>query len=335
MSPKVKLPKLELKRFNGNLTEWSTFWDSFESSVHNHPSLSGVDMFNYLHSLLEGTTSEAISGLKLTSANYEEAIAVLKKRFGNKQQIIARHMEMLLNIDAVTSQYNLKGLRYLYDTVESQVRGLKSLGVSAESYRSLLVSVLLNKLPQELRLIVSRQVNEKEWNLDGLLSMVEKEISARERASSSGQTPRKSTRDLPTGITLVSSTLTSPKCSYCQQPHTSSSCRSVVDTAERKQILRRCFICLRQNHTSHECHSTIRCSKCNGRHHVSICGEGQSPSVGINSTPLGNGGNQGQSQPERTVSRPNFNANHPSTTSSTVPTSTSMCCVDLRAPVLL
>ena len=124
-------------------------------------------------------------------------------------------MEMLLNNDAVTSQYNLKGLRHLYDTMESQVRGLKSLGVSAESHGSLLVSVLLNKLPQELRLIVSRQVNEEEWNLDGLLSMVEKEISARERASSSGQTPRKSTRDLQTGITLVSSTSTSPKCSYC------------------------------------------------------------------------------------------------------------------------
>ena len=198
-------------------------------------------------------------------------------------------MEMLLNIDAVTSQYNLKGLRHLYDTVESQVRGLKSLGVSAKSYGSLLVSVLLNKLPQELRLIVSRQVKEEEWNLDGLLSMVEKEISARERASSSGQTPRKSTRDLPTGITLVSSTSTSPKCSYCRQPHTSNSCRPVVDTAERKQILRRpgrCFICLRKNHTSHECRSTIMCSKCNGRHHVSICGEGQPPSVGINSIPL-------------------------------------------------
>ena len=73
------------------------------------------------HTLLEGTASEAISDLKLTSANYEEAIAVLK-RFGNKQQIISQHMEMLLNVDAVTLQYNLKGLRHLFDTVESQVR---------------------------------------------------------------------------------------------------------------------------------------------------------------------------------------------------------------------
>ena len=31
---RVKLPKLSLKRFNGDLTKWSKFWDSFESSIH-------------------------------------------------------------------------------------------------------------------------------------------------------------------------------------------------------------------------------------------------------------------------------------------------------------
>ena len=50
-------------------------------------------------------------------------------------------MEMLLKTDAVTSQYNLKGLRHLYDTVESQVRGLKSLGISAEYYGRLYISL--------------------------------------------------------------------------------------------------------------------------------------------------------------------------------------------------
>ena len=127
-------------------------------------------------------------------------------------------------------------------------RGLKSLGVSAESYGSLLVSVLLNKLPQELRLIVSRQVNEEKWNLDRLLNMVEKEISARERALNSGQTPRKSTRDMPTGTTLVSSTSTSPKGSYCRQPHTSCSCRSVVNMAKRKQIWEVFYLLEKESH---------------------------------------------------------------------------------------
>jgi len=50
-------------------------------------------MFNYLISLLEWSAAEAISALILTASNYV-AIEILKVRFGNKQQIINRHMEM-------------------------------------------------------------------------------------------------------------------------------------------------------------------------------------------------------------------------------------------------
>ena len=92
-SPRVKLPKLSLKRFNGDLTKWTTFWDTFKSAVHDNPTLTSIDKFNYLNSLLESAAAEAIAGLTLTSANYEEAIATLRRRFGNKQLIVNRHME--------------------------------------------------------------------------------------------------------------------------------------------------------------------------------------------------------------------------------------------------
>ena len=44
----TKLPKLVLKKFNGQLTAWRQFYDAFDSSVHKNPSLSDVDRFNYL-----------------------------------------------------------------------------------------------------------------------------------------------------------------------------------------------------------------------------------------------------------------------------------------------
>ena len=72
-----------------------SFWDSFESAVHQNHSLSEVDKFNYLTSMLEHSASGAIAGLSLTASNYNEAIAILKKRFGNKQVIINKHMETL------------------------------------------------------------------------------------------------------------------------------------------------------------------------------------------------------------------------------------------------
>ena len=78
LGPKVKLPKLTLKRFTGEITAWSTFWESFESSIHQNTGLSNIVKFNYLSSLLESTAADAISGLVITSNNYKEAISVLK-----------------------------------------------------------------------------------------------------------------------------------------------------------------------------------------------------------------------------------------------------------------
>lgn len=93
----VKLPKLSLPHFNGDLTKWTTFWDSYESAVHSNGDLTNVEKFNYLRSLLERTPHDAITGLTLSSANYREAVEILHKRFGNKQMIISKHMELLLN----------------------------------------------------------------------------------------------------------------------------------------------------------------------------------------------------------------------------------------------
>ena len=108
--PQVKLPKLTICPFNGDITKWMTFWDSYESSIHNNDGLSDIDKFNYLRSWVECTAQEAINGLNLTAANYHEAIVVLKKRFGNKQKIISKHMDILLNLEPIVSHHNLRGL---------------------------------------------------------------------------------------------------------------------------------------------------------------------------------------------------------------------------------
>ena len=82
---KVRLPKLTIKPFNGRLTAWPPFWDSFKSAIHENPELSKVDKFNYLRSMVTHGALEAISGLTLTGPNYDEAVTILEKRFGNKQ----------------------------------------------------------------------------------------------------------------------------------------------------------------------------------------------------------------------------------------------------------
>ena len=95
MAPKPRLPKLVLPKFKGDVKNWTAFWDSFKSAVHNNEDIPKVDKFNYLNSLLKGTAFRTIQGLTLTASNYDSAVAMLQERFGNPQQIISAHMEGL------------------------------------------------------------------------------------------------------------------------------------------------------------------------------------------------------------------------------------------------
>ena len=54
--------------------------------MHNNPELSDVNKFTYLQPLLQKEAKDSIAGLALTSANYQAAIEILKKRFGDSAQ---------------------------------------------------------------------------------------------------------------------------------------------------------------------------------------------------------------------------------------------------------
>ena len=58
----AKLPKLTLRSFNGDITGWISFWDSYNSAIHQNPDLSDIDKFNYLKSLLEKSAADALAG---------------------------------------------------------------------------------------------------------------------------------------------------------------------------------------------------------------------------------------------------------------------------------
>lgn len=48
--------------------------------------------------------------------------------------IVSRHMEVLLNLAAVSGEHDLRGLRRPFNEVETNVRTLKALEVERDSY---------------------------------------------------------------------------------------------------------------------------------------------------------------------------------------------------------
>ncbi|GBN79060.1 hypothetical protein AVEN_96106-1 [Araneus ventricosus] len=70
----VKLPKLTIEKFTGNPQEWTEFWNSFETTIHENNVLSEVEKFSYLKMYLRGKALNVVSWFKLSSENYDNRI---------------------------------------------------------------------------------------------------------------------------------------------------------------------------------------------------------------------------------------------------------------------
>ena len=161
-----KLPKLSLPIFTGNILEWQTFWDSFESSVHHNDSLSDIQRFSYLRSLLQGDAVRVIEGFPLTHTNYIQAVELLKERFGQEHQIVNAYMQGLLELPRPMS--TIVSLRTFQEKMESYIGGLQSLGQGQDSFGFLLVPVILEKLPADVKRNMTRDHGNNKWQLQDL-----------------------------------------------------------------------------------------------------------------------------------------------------------------------
>ena len=254
--------------------------------MHRNEGISNIDKFNYLNSVLEGAAARSIQGLTLSEANYEAAVKLIQERFGRPQQIISAHMDQLLKVSPCSND-RPASLRYVYDQICVHSCGLASLGITSDQYGSLLIPVIMSKLPPEIRLQISRNSKASVWKIEELLNVIKIEVEAREASemtmtkTSEGKSAQASGNSRfrnqpPTANSLVAQQSKSfkIKCAFCQNEHYSASCNVVRDIAQRRNILerdKRCFNCLRFGHNAKECQNPKTCHHCQERHHQSIC----------------------------------------------------------------
>ena len=316
----VKLPKLNLPVFNGDVLQWQSFWDQFVAAVDS-TDLPDVSKFSYLRASLEGEPKAAIQGLSLTSAHYASACKILKDRFGRKETIIFSHIQELLNL-SVPSKCSVSALWKLNDDLQAHTRSLATLGIDGDKYGVILTPLILSRVPQELRLEWSRDGKGHESDLKFLLSFLEKEIQRRERSQmfqeSLGPSFKSSVEErrprVATASTLQATSTVKPSktCCFCGKNHPTEKCfklsGSIQAKKEKLKSAGLCFRCLLPGHIARGC--SVVCRKCNGRHHEIICGP---PAVGPTSAGVSNV----SSQPPPPPSSGNENASAATHSSST------------------
>ena len=148
-SSNLKLPRIELPKFSGDVLKFQNFWDQFEAAVHDNDDLPNVQKFTYLRSVLTGNALQTIEGFEVTGANYQPAVECLKHRYGRKRVVISSPVKSVVQMDA-KSVVTAPSLRDLYDTLKNRTRALEALGEIPKNHGCILLPIFELKLPSAI-----------------------------------------------------------------------------------------------------------------------------------------------------------------------------------------
>ena len=155
------------------------------------------------------------------------------------------------------------------------MRSLRNLGIDIKSYGSLLSTVIIEKLLQDIKLIISRKIETDIWDLMKVLDLISLELQAREtcvvpnQLSPSTDGKNEIVNNLFTGSSLhvagnsrSSRGSNAVKCVFCKGFHWSDKCQVITDPEARKEFLRKgkvYFLCLSVDHVSRNCTKSKSC----------------------------------------------------------------------------
>ena len=184
---------LKIPTFQGDVMKWAEFWELYVIAVHDNPKFAKVQKFVVLKSHLAGVALKAIQDIPVTGDGYTQAVEILRDRFDLPDVRKETLLRELLNMPSVRHN-DLKAMRSLVDHLSAHTRALSSLGVTADSFSSLLLPVAKEKIPDDWRLIWARQ---ESGNFSEFLAFLKREIRFRESARGAEVSQASSAQLLP------------------------------------------------------------------------------------------------------------------------------------------
>ncbi|UYV75223.1 hypothetical protein LAZ67_12002969 [Cordylochernes scorpioides] len=161
MAKSYKLPKFEIRKFDGELINWLPFWAQFEK-IHEDTELHDADKFHYLVQSMQSNTRarELIESYPQTAENYAKAVQALKQRYGQKDllvEIYVRELLKLMMANVRTPPDERRSVAKLYDKLETQLRSLESLGVDTKENTAWLFPMIESYSPK-IELLIGSDV---------------------------------------------------------------------------------------------------------------------------------------------------------------------------------
>ena len=296
------LPRLTLPTFDGNPGEWVKWFALFRTLVHDQPTLTPTEKMAHLQSAVTGLAQRTIEGMLYRGELYEEAIKVLKDRFGRESDIIHANLNRIFSCPS-PAHLDPGSLEKFHATVHCAVSVFQSMGHQGDLHSYENLRRVVEKLPIELK---------KEWgefvlnlepekpsliHLDSWLGrQVRIALNFAAVSRQPGRQPNKMVAEKKpskpfqrwqgdvTAVhqrsTLATETETSSKtCVCCKERHDVTVCpvflkKTVDDRAYLIADAGCCFFCLQTGHGVRRCKTARPCGidNCKMRHHQVLHG---------------------------------------------------------------
>lgn len=272
----VKLPTIQLPKFDGNYACWLEFRDTYESLIHSNESISEIQKFHYLRAALEGSAIQAIRSLEFTVTNYAVAWNALLDRYDNKNLLIHNHVKELFDIEPLPKE-SPEGLRKIIDTLSKNLRALEQLGQPTHNWDTLIVYMISLKLDA---------VSIREWErckagkdvrtLPDLKTFLKTRAELLETLQVRQHDKKAYTKNTR-GFLNTEASQDWMKCRICNKSHYIQNCQeflklSIDKRREKLLALKLCLNCLRPGHTDKVCRRTT-CKKCQSKHNTLLHNE--------------------------------------------------------------
>ncbi|XP_043229563.1 uncharacterized protein LOC122385388 isoform X1 [Amphibalanus amphitrite] len=291
------LPRLTLPTFAGDTSEWVNWFALFRTLVHDQPALTPTEKMAHLQAAVTGLAQRTIGGMLYRGELYEEAVRVLKDRFGRDDDIIHSNLDSIFSCPA-PSHLDPASLEQFQATVHCAVVVFQSLGHDGDLYSYENLRRVVEKLPTELKREWGEHVLNLEPEKPSLLHLdswlcrqvrialnfaavsqqhggrsAEKKREAKTQGASGEHALQR------TALATEAQNRAGKTCICCEAAHDVTVCpaflsKSVDERAAFVASSGACFFCLKTGHAVRKCRFARRCGieGCEMRHHLVLHG---------------------------------------------------------------
>lgn len=146
ISSLVRLPAIDIPRFDGQHKSWLEFRDSFISLIDKNEGIDDISKLRYLQSALQGSPALLVlENLEICAENYKQAWQTLCSRYEKPRLLVNKHLESLFSLDSINKE-TCTGIRRLIDITNTNLRALKTLKQPVDQWDRIIVFLLESKL---------------------------------------------------------------------------------------------------------------------------------------------------------------------------------------------